>query len=124
MAHRGKIQLTIVISSPADLEAEGDRLFASHQQWMERTHQRDGDKALLSYDVSKAPELSNPMDTSSAPTGNVCFILNEIYESEAGIADHFQQAMTTWDEFPALGEWLGKCKLHGAPIAPIFNSLW
>ena len=41
---------------------------------MESTHYRDGAKALLSYNVSKAPELSSPMDLNSAPTGNTCFI--------------------------------------------------
>jgi hypothetical protein len=124
MAHEGKIRLTYVIIAPADQAAEGDRIFASHRQWMERTHHRQGPKALLSYDVSKAPELSNPMDTSSAPTGNVCFLLNEIYESEAGVGDHFNQAQSNWAEFPALVAWLGKCRLVGSPIAPIVHSLW
>ena len=58
---------------------------------MESTHHRSGEKALLSYNVSKGPELSNPMDLNSAPTGNTYFVLTEIYETEAGVADHFQQ---------------------------------
>ena len=123
MAQQGKTQLTFVIVSPADQEAEGDRLFALHQAWMAETHHRDGDKALLSYSVSKAPELSNPMDATSAPTGNVCFVLSETYETPAGVADHFEQA-SNWEHFEALGEFLGKCKMYGAPVAPIFNSLW
>ena len=91
---------------------------------MESTHHRNGEKALLSYNVSKAKELTNPMDTNSAPTGNTCFILTEVYETAAGVADHFKQAMDSWKDFPALGEWLGKCKITGVPVAPIFNSLW
>jgi hypothetical protein len=91
---------------------------------MEATHHREGKKALLTYNVSKAPELSNPMDPSSAPTGNTCFILSEIYESEDGVADHFQQAMANWKDFPTLVAWLGKCKITGVPAAPIVNSLW
>jgi len=124
MAHLGKIQLIFVITAPPDQVAEGDRLFKSHQTWMASSHHRTGDKALLSYDVSKAPELSNPFDAASSPTGNTCFVLNEIYESNAGVTDHFQQASTGWSDFPALGEWLGKCKVTGVPAAPIFNSLW
>jgi hypothetical protein len=58
--------------------AEGYRIFRSHGPWMEATHHRTGDKALLSYNVSKASELSNPVDSNSAPTGNTLFILNEI----------------------------------------------
>ncbi|HUP20504.1 MAG TPA: hypothetical protein VM778_11180 [Gemmatimonadota bacterium] len=124
MAHRGKIQLTYVIVAPPDQVAEGDRIFASHGPWMEATHQRDGEKALLSYDVSKAPELSNPFDPGSEPTGNTCFILSEVYETEAGVSDHFERAVSSWDDFPALGEWLGKCQVTGVPAARISNSLW
>lgn len=77
MAYHGKTQLTFVIVAPPDQVEEGDRIFRSHAPWMEATHHRTGAKALLSYNVSKAPELSNPMDPSSAPTGNTCFVLTE-----------------------------------------------
>ena len=124
MAHKGKIQLTFVIVAPPDLAEEGDRLFRSHGPWMEATHHRDGDKALLSYTVSKAPQLSNPMDPDSAPTGNTCFVLSEIYETEAGVADHVEQAQASWEDFPAFVEWIGKCTATGVPAARIINSLW
>ena len=124
MAYHGKIQLAFIITAPADQVEEGERLFRTHSPWMESTHHREGDKALLSYNVSKAPELSNPMDPESAPTGNTCFILTEIYETEAGVADHFQQAMESWQDFPALVKWLENCQVTGVPAAPIINSLW
>ena len=124
MAHKGKIQLTFVIVAPPDQVEEGDRLFRSHAPWMEATHHRKGEKTLLSYNVSKAPELSNPMDPKSAPTGNTCFILSEIYETEAGVADHFQQAQASWKDFPVLSKWFEKCKVTAVPAARIFNSLW
>jgi hypothetical protein len=124
MAHLGKIQLIFTITATPELAAEGDRLFASHAPWIESTHHRTGDKALLSYDVSKAAELKNPLDPSAGVTGNTCFVLNEIYESEAGVADHFAMAMSSWSEFPAFVEWLGKCKTVVVPAAKIFKSLW
>ena len=124
MAYHGKTQLTFVIVAPPDQVDEGNRIFRSHAPWMEATHHRTGAKALLSYNVSKAPELSNPMDPSSTPTGNTCFILTEIYETEAGVADHFAQATASWKDFPALGKWLEKCKVTAVPAAPIINSLW
>ena len=124
MAHYGKIQLTFIITAPPDQVDEGDRIFRSHAPWMKATHHRDGEKALLSYNVSKAPELSNPMDPNSPPTGNTCFVLSEIYETQAGVADHFQQAMKSWKDFPALGKWIEKCKVTAVPAAPIINSLW
>jgi hypothetical protein len=124
MAHKGKIQLTYVIVAPPEAVAEGVRLFRSHAPWMEATHHRAGEKALLGYNLSKAPELSNPFDPSSAKTGNTCFILSEVYESEAGVTDHFAQSMENWKDFPALGAWLQKCKVTGLPAARIVNSLW
>ena len=124
MAYVGKTQLTYVFSVPPDQVAEGDRIFASHGPWMEATHLRSGDSALLTYNVSKAAERTNPMDSNSAHTGNTVFVLHEIYETEAGVTDHFQKAMNDWSEFPDLVAWLGKCKVSGVAASPIINSLW
>ena len=60
MKYHDKIQLTAIIIAPPDQAEEGDRLFRSHASWMESTHHRSGEKALLSYNVSKMKELSNP----------------------------------------------------------------
>jgi hypothetical protein len=124
MSHKGKIQLIFIFVAPPDQVAEGDRIFRSHGPWMEAAHHRTGDKALLSYNLSKAPELSNPVDVNSAPTGNTCFILSEIYETDAGVADHFQMSQSSWQDFPALLKWVEKCKVTVLPAAPIINSLW
>ena len=91
MAHKGKIQLLITFVATPDKVAEVDRLVASHGAWIAEGHHRQGPKALLSYNFSKGPELKNPLDPASAPTGNTRYVLNEIYESPAGIADHWQQ---------------------------------
>jgi hypothetical protein len=123
MTYHDKVQLTLIIIAPPDQAAEGDHLFQSHGSWMESTHYRTGTKALLSYNVSKGPELSNPMDLNSAPTGNVCFILTEIYESKAGVVDHLEQT-GSWGDFPAMGKWMEKCKVSFVPAASIINSLW
>ena len=123
MTYHDKIQLTLIIIAPPDQAAEGDRLFKSHGSWMESTHSRTGEKALLSYNVSRAPELSNPMDLNSATTGNTCFVLTEIYDSKAGVVDHFEQTQG-WEDFPALGKWMEKCKVTFVSAASIINSLW
>jgi hypothetical protein len=124
MTYHDKIQLTIIIVAPPDQVAEGDRIFRSHGSWMEATHYRTGAKALLSYNVSKGQELSNPMDLNSAPTGNTYFVLTEIYETEAGVADHFEQTTASWKDFPAIVQWMEKCKVTFVPAASIINSLW
>jgi hypothetical protein len=124
MDYRGRTHLIYVIVAPPDQVKEGERIFASHAPWMKATHHRDGEKALLTYNVSKGPELSNPLDQNSAPTGNTIFVLDEIYQSDAGVTDHFQQASSGWKDFPALVQWRGKCKVSGIPASPVINSLW
>jgi hypothetical protein len=124
MKYHDKIQVGAIFIAPPDQAAEGDRLWKSHGAWMESTHYRDGTKALLSYNVSKAPELSDPMDINSAPTGNMCFVLTEIYESKAGVVDHWEQTRGSWEDFPAALKWMEKCKVTFVSAASIFNSLW
>ena len=124
MSQSGKIQLVILITATPEQALEGQRIFQSHIGWMNRTHHRDGEKALLNYNLSTAPELSNPMDPNSAPTGNTNFVLTEVYESMAGVEDHFNQAQESWDNFPAFVNWLGACKSSVVPAAVIEHSLW
>src|SRR5947209_18994098 len=69
MSSKGTSHLVIMFTVGPDDVAEGDRLFASHGEFM-KGHPREGDVALLDYSISKGPELSNPMDASSEPTGN------------------------------------------------------
>src|SRR3989304_4842595 len=92
MSHKGKTQITFIFTATPDLVQEGDRLFSSHAEWMEKTHHRDGKLALLRYNVVKGPDLSNPLDPSSKPTGSTCFVLSEVYETPDGLADHWKQS--------------------------------
>ena len=55
MDYTGRSQWSLMFVCPADLEPEADRIFASHAEWMQGTHYRDGDKALLQYTVTKGP---------------------------------------------------------------------
>ena len=74
MAKMNEVRFVVSSICPADQVAEGDR-YRSHIDWMKATHRPDGPKALLSYDVSKTPELAEPFDLASKPTGNTIFDL-------------------------------------------------
>jgi hypothetical protein len=124
MASKGKIHLTFVFKADPGDVVEGDRLFVSHNDWMSRTHHRDGEKALLSYNVSKGSDPSNTFDPNSSPTGKTAYVLDEIYESQAGIADHWQQAMSNWEDFPAFMAWAHRCDASAQHSGTIINSLW
>jgi hypothetical protein len=124
MAQKGKTQLLITWVANPDKVSEIDRLAESHASWMAKTHYQDGSKALLTYNLSKGPELENPLDPSSKSTGNTRYVLNEIYETPAGIEDHWSQAQESWTDFSRMVEIIGSCNpntLHGGSIT---QSLW
>ena len=81
----GNEALTIVVITPPKYEGtqpDGspgfDALWASHAKFWEMTHFGAG----LSYEVDKGPQLSNPLDPSSAPTGNDMYVLHECYPAD------------------------------------------
>ena len=124
MANRGKTQLAVSFVATPDKVSEVDRLIASHAAFMAQTHQREGDKALLSYEFSKGPELANPLDPGSEPTGNTRYVLSEIYESPAGIADHWQKAQASWSDFPAFVQMVASCNPQSLHAGEVTASLW
>jgi hypothetical protein len=123
MAYEGKIHVTLVFTVGPGQVAEADRLFASHGPWMEATHPRSGELALLSYNVSKGPELSNSLDPGSEPTGNTVYVLDEIYESEAGVANHWQMGSEGWADFGAFVEWASGVQVTAQHRGGVVNSL-
>ena len=113
MIYTGKAQFALIIDSPAELEAEGDRIFNMHAAWMEKTHYREGEKALLQYNVAKSP----------GNDGNVIFVLTEVYETVAGIEDHIEQAQGD-EHHDALIKWMDQCNVTFIREASIIHSLW
>jgi quinol monooxygenase YgiN len=124
MSHEGATQITFIFTAGPDQVAEGDRIFASHAELMEKTHHREGELALLRYNVAKGPELSNPLDPASEPTENTCFVLTEVYANPAGLEDHWRIGTTEWADMGAFMAWAGNVDvavLHGSPV---IHSLW
>ena len=94
---------------------------------MEATHHRTGDTALLSYNVSEAPELSGPVDLNSAPDRqHHLHPERDLRDARwcGGVVDHFQMSESSWKDFPDILKWIEKCKVTGLPAGPIINSLW
>lgn len=113
MDYTGNVTLTIIIDSPAELEAEGDRIFSQHAAWMEDSHYREGEKALLQYNVAK----------TEVEDGRVVFVLSEVYASEAGIADHIAQAQQD-DHYAPFIAWRNQCQVTVVRSGMIVHSLW
>jgi hypothetical protein len=123
MSEIGKIHIVIMWTVGPEDVAAGDRLFESHGKWM-TGHPREGDTALRSYSISKGPELSNPMDPSSSPTGDTIFVLEESFESLAGVAEHWSQAQKTWQDLGPFMEWSAKGKVYTLHSGTVVQALW
>jgi hypothetical protein len=124
MSHKDKIMIAMQVIAPADAVEEGERLFASHAEFMEETHHREGELAMLSYNIASSPEYENPLAPKLVPTGNRIFLMVEVYETEQGVADHWRLGQQVWQDFPAMAEWMQRCQvtiLHGSKIV---HSLW
>jgi len=124
MSTIGKTQITITFIAPQEAVAEGERIFESHAKWMAETHHKDGELALLRYNIIKGPELENPLDPTSAPTGNTMFVLDEMYENQAGLDDHWKRAPEEWNDIGAFVEWAGKCKVVTSHNGVAIQGLW
>lgn len=113
MSHKGNTQFIMIITPPADQVAEGDRIFESHAKWVEKTNSREGDKALLSYNVAKGTD----------PENNICFTLIGIFETPAGIVDHSEKGQN-WPDRAAFFNWLQTCTVSQVLGSQIIHSLW
>lgn len=111
MSHQAAM-LTFVIASPAALEAEGERLLASHAAMMATSHYRSGENALLHYNVAKAPEHD----------GIVTFVLNEVYARRAGLDDHLARR-EEWDDINGFNAWLSECQVTAVLDGEVLHSL-
>ena len=119
-----KAHLLIMWTVDSDDEGEWDRIFASHGRWM-LDHPREGETALLSYTISKGPELSDPLDPSSEATGKTIFVLDEYYETPAGITRHWQEAMQTWaDDLGAVMQAGSRAKVSTLHGGAVIQALW
>jgi hypothetical protein len=132
MSEMGKTHIVIMWTVGSDDVAEGDRLFEAHAKWM-TGHERSGDAALRSYSISKGPELSNPLDPDSSPTGNTIFVLDEFYESPAGPVEHWRLARSSdpaesWPDAlkadPGLIEWSARAKVCTLHSGTVVQALW
>jgi hypothetical protein len=119
----GKTHIIIMWTVGPDDVAEWDRIFASHAEWM-TGHPREGDAALLSYTISKGPELANPLDPNSEPTGNTIYVLDEYYESPAGVPRHWEDAIANWGDLNAIVEASGRATVATLHSGTVVQALW
>jgi hypothetical protein len=124
MSLKDKAHLVIMWTVDSADDDEWDRIFASHGQWM-ADHPREGETALLSYTISKGPELSKPLDPSSEATGKTIYVLDEYYETPAGVTRHWQEAMERWaDDLGAVMQASSRATVSTLHSGVVIQALW
>ena len=93
---KGMPTLHSVWKVPKADEAKVDAIWKAHEEWMRATHTHgtagsDEEKPRLpKFTISKGKELKDPMNPESGETGNLLYVMSEIYAAPEGIAGHFK----------------------------------
>ena len=108
-AYKGRPTIHIVWRVPAADEKIVDDYWKSHEAWMQKSHAMglEGDDTaaprLLKFYIAKGKELNNPLDASSGETGNLLYIMSEVYAAPEGIASHMAKGGEEWPGMKELG---------------------
>ena len=92
--YQNKKQLQFIWIFKPELLDVAKRVAEDHVKWMNETHTKEGEKALIVLNWSIGPEFKE-----GAETGNIALILTEIYENQAGIDNHFMLAQNNGSYF-------------------------
>ena len=118
---QNKKQLQYLWIFKPELIEIANRIAEDHTKWMNETHTKEGDKALLMLNWSIGPEFKD-----GNKTGNMSLILTEVYESQAGIDNHFDQAQKNAATFrDDLSDFENNCEnLVKINSSDIIHSMW
>ena len=130
----GKKSVTWTWTCPTEEGADAIReMLQSHRLFMEQKSHKEGKLKLISYFVSEAPEYSHEPEEFDKwfdakypkKTGRTCFVLTEIYETEAGIHHHHVESAV----FARDDTFIEMMKMHQIELRTfqqmdIFQSLW
>lgn len=96
--------LTIMVTTKEENVSNGNQLLDSYYAYMKNSHK----SFLITYSLSKGPELKNPLDPLANPTGKTMFVLNECYKTREDILKHWTKTAAEWPDFNALIGWMQK----------------
>ena len=92
--YQNKKQLQFIWIFKPEFSNVAKRVAEDHVKWMNETHTKEGEKALIVLNWSIGLEFKE-----GAETGNIALILTEIYENQAGIDNHFMLAQNNGSYF-------------------------
>lgn len=108
--------LTIIVTTKEENVTDGNQIWDSHYAYMKDSHKG----FLITYSLSEGPELKNPLDPLSDPTGKTMFVLNECYETSEDILKHWTKTAAEWPDFNALIDWMQR---PGTKVVTLHDGL-
>jgi hypothetical protein len=65
------------------------------------------------------------MDPASEATGKLIYVLDEYYQTPAGVTRHWQEAMSGWaEDLAAVVEASGRAQVSTLHSGNVINALW
>lgn len=121
-AKKGMHKLTIMVITTEENVADGDKLWQSHQEYMRKSHQ----DLLITYTLTKGPELQNALNPKSGPTGRTMYVLNEAYKTTQDIFKHWDKTAAEWKDFNNIIAWMTRpgTQVYTLHDGVIQSSLW
>ena len=72
----------------------------------------------------QGPGTVEPVGPELGATGKTIFVLDEYYDSPAGIARHWQDAMDNWPDLSAVMAWSAKVTVATLHNGTAVQALW
>ena len=132
----GKITVTLVFIAPEEAADLLRGFFDDHKGFMVDKSKKEGVLKLVHYYVSEGPEYGkrsppdfkelDPFFFGEYPekTGRILFVLNEVYESYAGLEHHYiETGLPAWDVMKTLMK-DNDIEFYNFSHIPIRQSLW
>ncbi|HEY5845923.1 MAG TPA: hypothetical protein VIT42_03930 [Microlunatus sp.] len=107
-------------------EAGSDRAVGSGRQLQRTARSRLVVLDVLGVAVHPGDVVEpNAMDPSSEATGKLVYVLDEYYQTAAGISRHWQEAMVSWaDDLGAVTEASSRARVSTLHGGTVIHALW
>jgi len=110
----GKPTIHMVWRVPAEDEATIDKYWKTHEEFMKKTHvvgefgEASSAPRALEFYIAKGKELNDPMDPEKGESGNLLYIMSEIYVAPEDVAGHMKVAGEEWEGMAQMGDYMAK----------------
>ena len=110
---------------PDEESSRLDVFFEAHERFMRETHFTEGETEprVLVYNITKCPELKNPLNPDEGTTGYTLFGLHEVYRGPEGCAAHMAAGQAREALFAEFLDLVQTYMVSGLLAAPVIRTM-